>query len=92
MGQECLDPGKIKVIFTRMANKIAATIGRLAETATTVNDPLERVRAAKQLRELAHQLERDCGKAARDAGVTLVALGEIYGASKQAMMQRFGRG
>ncbi len=52
----------------RLTKEVAATIARVAKTATTAGDPLERVRAAKQLRELAQQLRPDGRTAARVTG------------------------
>lgn len=54
-------------------------------------DPLARLAAAKALREAAQDLERACGRAAHDDGVTWARIAQLYGASKQAMSQRFAR-
>lgn len=62
---------------------------RLADVIASTTDPLDRLRAAKQLREVAEDLERGCGREARESGTSWSAIGEIYGASKQAMAQRF---
>ena len=72
-----------------MDEKGAATIKRLADVMANAVDPLDRLRASKQLRELAEDLERRCGRAAREAGTSWSSIGEVYGASKQAMAQRF---
>ena len=52
-------------------------------------EPLARLAAAKTLREAAQQLERACGRAAHADGVTWGRIGQLYGASRQAMLQRF---
>ncbi|MBC3194501.1 hypothetical protein H7X46_25970 [Pseudonocardia sp. C8] len=54
-------------------------------------DPLEVLDAARQLREAAEQIEWESARDARAAGVTWSRIGALYGTSKQAVQQRFGR-
>lgn len=64
-------------------------VKRLVDAITETTEPLDRLRTAKQLREVVEDLERRCGRAAREAGMSWSSIGEVYGASKQAMAQRF---
>lgn len=51
--------------------------------------PLERLDAARRLREAAEALEQEAAEAARAAGHTWTQIAAVYGMSKQAAQQRF---
>jgi hypothetical protein len=51
--------------------------------------PLERLDAARRLREAADALEQDSVQAARDSGCTWAEIAKVYGLTKQAAQQRF---
>ncbi len=71
-------------------DKTSSRIVSLARSLGTADDPVDRLRAAKQLRELIEDVERACGHAAHDAGVSWSEIGEVYGSTKQAAARRFG--
>ena len=52
-------------------------------------DPLAALDAARSLREAADDLEATAIRAARKAGATWSAIGELYGLTKQGAQQRF---
>ncbi len=54
-------------------------------------DPIERLDAARRIREAAQDLESLALAAAREAGATWKGIGDCYGLSKQGAQQRFGR-
>lgn len=72
-----------------MDEQTTARIKQLADIISSTANPVERLRAAKQLREVVEDLERRCARAAFEGGTSWASIGEIYGASKQAMAQRF---
>lgn len=51
--------------------------------------PLERLDAARRLREAADALEQESVQAARDSGCTWTEIARVYGLTKQAAQQRF---
>jgi hypothetical protein len=51
--------------------------------------PLEKLDAARRLREAAEVLEQEAATAARAAGKTWTEIAAVYGMSKQAAQQRF---
>jgi hypothetical protein len=51
--------------------------------------PLERLDAARRVREAADALEQDSVQAARDSGCTWTEIAKVYGLTKQAAQQRF---
>jgi hypothetical protein len=51
--------------------------------------PLEKLDAARRLREAAEDLEQEAATAARAAGKTWTEIAAVYGMSKQAAQQRF---
>ena len=53
------------------------------------HDPLERLEAARRLRESAEVLEQEAAAAARAHGRTWTEIAKVYGMSKQAAQQRF---
>lgn len=62
---------------------------RAAEAVNRITDPLQRLDAARRLREHADALEAAAVQRARHAGVTWKAIGAVYGLSKQGAQQRF---
>ncbi len=62
---------------------------RAADAVNRLEDPLQRLDAARRLREHADGLEAAAVHDARHAGVTWKAIGAIYGLSKQGAQQRF---
>jgi hypothetical protein len=55
------------------------------------NDPIEVVRAARQIREGAETLMGAAVQQAREAGRTWQEIGEVLGVSRQAAFQRYGK-
>jgi hypothetical protein len=51
--------------------------------------PLDKLDAARRLREAAEALEQEAATAAREAGKTWTEIAAVYGMSKQAAQQRF---
>lgn len=72
-----------------MDKKKQARLTALVDAVIAGGEPLEQVAAARDLRELVDELERDRVQAARNAGATWPVIGELYGISKQAAAQRF---
>ena len=54
------------------------------------DDPMDRLDAARRLREAAEELELAAVQAARKGGATWVDIGACYDLSKQGAQQRFG--
>lgn len=52
-------------------------------------DPVERLDAARRVRQAADELEALAVEAARQSGATWRAIGECYGLTKQGAQQRF---
>jgi hypothetical protein len=52
-------------------------------------DPLDRLDAARRLREAAEEAESFAVEAARDNGATWTEIGALYGLTKQGAQQRF---
>lgn len=65
--------------------------GRALSALTEIVDPLQRLDAARQVREEVERLELDAMTAARAAGRTWSDIGALYGLSKQGAQQRFKR-
>ena len=68
---------------------LRARIKAESDAYRAAREPLERVDAARRLREAADQLEADAIETARDAGTTWAEIGELYGLTKQGAQQRF---
>ena len=60
-----------------------------ADAHRAAKDPLERLDAARRLREAADELEASAIEAAREAGTTWGDIGDLYGLTKQGAQQRF---
>jgi hypothetical protein len=65
--------------------RISAALGAL----DTAGGPMDRLEAARRLREAAEELEAAQVEAARKAGVTWIEIGACYGLTKQGAQQRF---
>jgi hypothetical protein len=68
---------------------LRARIKAEADAHRSARDPLERLDAARRLREAADELEASAIEAAREAGTTWGEIGELYGLTKQGAQQRF---
>ena len=62
---------------------------RAADAVNRLADPLQRLDAARRIREEAEALEAAAVHHARHTGVTWKAIGAAYGLSKQGAQQRF---
>jgi len=62
---------------------------RAADAVNRLADPLQRLDAARRVREHAEALEAAAVQHARHAGVTWKSIGAVYGLSKQGAQQRF---
>lgn len=69
--------------------KVFAQVKVATEQVETSDTEIGRLAAARALRLLAEQLERDMAAEARAAGVRWIDIGELYGTSKQSVQQRF---
>lgn len=69
--------------------KVFAQVRDAADELETSTDELARLAAARTLRQLAEQVEREVVDDARAAGVRWIDIGEVYGTSKQSVQQRF---
>jgi hypothetical protein len=65
--------------------RISAALGAL----DAAGGPIDRLEAARQLREAAEELETAQVVAARKAGATWIEIGACYGLTKQGAQQRF---
>ena len=65
--------------------RITAALGAL----DVADGPINRLEAARQLREAAEELEAAQVEAARKAGATWNEIGACYGLTKQGAQQRF---
>ena len=65
--------------------------GRALSALTEIVDPLQRLDAARQVREEVERLELEAMTASRAAGRTWADIGALYGLSKQGAQQRFKR-
>ena len=65
--------------------RIAAALGAL----DVADEPMDRLEAARRLREAADELEAAQVEAARKAGATWIEIGACYGLTKQGAQQRF---
>lgn len=54
-------------------------------------DPLDRLGAARRIREAAERIEDDAADQARAAGHTWAEIGAVFGQTKQGAQQRFQR-
>ena len=65
--------------------RISAALGALEGA----GGPMDRLEAARRLREAAEELEAAQVEAARKAGATWIEIGACYGLTKQGAQQRF---
>jgi hypothetical protein len=65
--------------------RISAALGAL----DVAVGPMDRLEAARRLREAAEELEAAQVEAARKAGATWIEIGACYGLTKQGAQQRF---
>jgi ATPase subunit of ABC transporter with duplicated ATPase domains len=65
--------------------RISAALGAL----DVADGPMDRLEAARRLREAAEELEAAQVEAARKAGATWIEIGACYGLTKQGAQQRF---
>jgi hypothetical protein len=65
--------------------RISAALGAL----DVAGGPMDRLEAARRLREAAEELEAAQVEAARKAGATWIEIGACYGLTKQGAQQRF---
>jgi hypothetical protein len=65
--------------------RILAALGAL----DAAGEPMDRLQAARRLREAAEELEAAQVEAARKAGATWIEIGACYGLTKQGAQQRF---
>ena len=65
--------------------RISAALGAL----DAAGGPMDRLEAARRLREAAEELEAAQVEAARKAGATWIEIGACYGLTKQGAQQRF---
>ena len=68
----------------------AERIQRAVDALRAAEDPVERLTAGHELRQLADQVEAESVIAARAAGVSWKRIGALYGTTKQGAQQRFG--
>lgn len=54
-------------------------------------DPIEGVKLARRIAELATELEQHTVRAARQQGASWSRIGAVFGLSKQGAQQRFGK-
>lgn len=66
---------------------VSAALGEFA----AADEPLARLAAARRIRDLADQLERDTVRTARESGVSWSKIGAVYGLTKQGAQQRFAK-
>ena len=71
------------------ARDLRARIKAEVDAHRAAREPLERVDAARRLRDAADQLEAAAIDAARETGTTWGEIGELYGLTKQGAQQRF---
>lgn len=64
---------------------------RTVDALLDVADPVHRLDAIRRYREALEDLEAATVFAAREAGVTWIDIGKLYGLSKQGAQQRFRR-
>jgi hypothetical protein len=69
--------------------RLLAQLRAAIDDVETAAQEIDRVAAARRLRQLADQVERDAVAEARAGGVRWVDIGELYGTSKQSVQQRF---
>jgi hypothetical protein len=69
--------------------KVLAQVREAVAGIESAADEMGRLAAARELRQLAEQLERDTVADARAAGARWLDIGELYGTSKQSVQQRF---
>lgn len=67
----------------------AARAGKALREHQKRTEPLERLDAARRLREAADALEQEAVQAAREAGCTWTEIARVFGMTKQAAQQRF---
>jgi hypothetical protein len=70
----------------------AKRLARALDELRRAKSPAKRLTAARLAREAADALEQAHVDAAREAGLTWVEIGEIYGLTKQGAQQRFRAG
>lgn len=89
-GQGSIDRGVVKGELTGLTKKkVFAQVRDAVDELETSTDDLVRLAAARTLRQLAEQVEREVVDDARAAGVRWIDIGEVYGTSKQSVQQRF---
>ena len=69
--------------------KLLSQVRAALDGVDSAGSEIDRLAAARTLRQLAEQIERDMVAEARAAGVRWVDIGELYGTSKQSVQQRF---
>ncbi|GAY09140.1 RNA polymerase subunit sigma-70 [Pseudonocardia sp. N23] len=69
--------------------KVFAHVREAVDELESSSDDLVRLAAARTLRQLAEQVEREVVDDARAAGLRWIDIGEVYGTSKQSVQQRF---
>ena len=69
--------------------KLLSQVRAAIDGVDSAGTEIDRLAAARTLRQLADQIERDMVAEARAAGVRWVDIGELYGTSKQSVQQRF---
>ena len=67
----------------------AAKAGKALRDNAKKHAPLDKLDAARRLREAAEDLEQEAATAARAEGHTWTQIAGVYGMSKQAAQQRF---
>ena len=69
--------------------KLLSQVRDACDAVESAASDIERLAAARTLRQLSDQLERAMVDEARASGVRWIDIGELYGTSKQSVQQRF---
>ncbi|WP_454299999.1 hypothetical protein [Salana multivorans] len=72
-----------------MQSPQAKRLDKAAEAISTIKDPLARLAAAREAREMFEQLKLEQVKRLRREGTTWSKIGALYGLTKQGAQQRF---
>lgn len=72
-----------------MAKAHSKRLAKTLEAFERARSDVDRLDAARRLREGAEDLEREVVEAARAAGMTWAEIGSVYGLTKQGAQQRF---